>query len=98
MGRALSIVVLISVLPAWTLLDRALKALTRRHRAPRQKQLWYQGATELAGFLALGLVIWPWRPRLGMLWIVDILLLAFGFWGSVVNVLLFGVPDRVPQG
>jgi hypothetical protein len=93
MGRALSVVVLISVLPAWIMLDRALNALTRRHRAPRQKQPWYQGAMELAGFLGLCLVIWPWRPRLGMLWIADILLLAFGLWGAVVNVLLFGVPD-----
>jgi hypothetical protein len=86
------------VLPAWITLDRALNVLTRRHRAPGQKQPWYQGATVLAGFLALGLLIWPWRPRLGMLWIVDISLLAFGLWGAVVNVLLFGVPDRVPQG
>jgi hypothetical protein len=97
MARALAIVVLISVLPAWILLDRALMAFTRRHRAPRQKQAWYQGATELAGILALGLLIWPWRARLGMLWIADILLLAFGFWGAIVNVLLFGVPDRVHQ-
>jgi hypothetical protein len=33
-----------------------------------------------------------------MLWIADILLLAFVPWGAVVNVLLFGVPDRVQQG
>jgi hypothetical protein len=57
MERALSIVVLISVLPARIMLDRALNALTRRHRAPRRKQPRYQWAMELTGFLALGLVV-----------------------------------------
>jgi uncharacterized membrane protein YvlD (DUF360 family) len=52
----------------------------------------------LTGIIALALVIWPWRPRLGTLWSLDISLLAFGLWSVLVNVLLFGVPDRIKEG
>jgi hypothetical protein len=100
MSRALAITLLVLLLPAWITMERGLEALTHRQRRPmpRDKRPRPQDAVKLAGYAALGALIWPLRQQLGWLWAANILGLAIGLWSAIVGVVFFGVPDRAGPG
>jgi hypothetical protein len=89
----LPILVLILILVVLVALERALTVALHKRRRPARARTWPQHAIASTGFVALAIPISLLQLRLGLLWTLDLVLLACGIWSITFSVVLFGLPE-----
>jgi hypothetical protein len=93
MSRALPILTLIVILVGLVALERALTVALHKRRRPRSARTLPQQAIAMAGFIALAVPIALLQDWFGLLWTLDLVLLACGTWSIIFSVVLFGLPE-----
>jgi len=92
----LPFVVLVLLGPLFLVVGTALRVLSHRRSSNRRKLT--RQVVVLLGMVVIAGLYLPLLPRVGVVWTFDIVMICIIIWAHVVEILIFGEPEKRAPG